>query len=90
MATRDQLYAKFGITAEAAQLFETVLGTIVLIAKGRNNDWFVDTDPVAAATILKRVERSTLGGILNGLLSKEHQLSSEDLVMFKKRAGYPK
>lgn len=26
MATRDELYAKFGITAEAVQLFETELG----------------------------------------------------------------
>ena len=30
MAIRDELYAKFGITAEAAQLFETELGTLIL------------------------------------------------------------
>ena len=34
MATRDDLYAKFGATAEAAQLFETELGTLLLVASG--------------------------------------------------------
>ena len=34
MATREEVYAKFGLTAEAAQLFETELGTILLAREG--------------------------------------------------------
>lgn len=34
MADRHELYAKYGIAAEAAQLFETELGTLLLGLRG--------------------------------------------------------
>ncbi len=40
MATREEVYQKFGVTAEAAQLFETELGTLLLGAQGVNNGWY--------------------------------------------------
>lgn len=33
VASRDELYAKFGIATEAAQLFETERGTLLLCAR---------------------------------------------------------
>ena len=41
MATRDQLYAKFGITAEAGQLLETELSTLLLCERAIENGWRV-------------------------------------------------
>jgi hypothetical protein len=37
MANRDDVYWKFGITAEAAQLLETELGTLILAVE----EWLV-------------------------------------------------
>ncbi|WP_422010389.1 hypothetical protein [Reyranella sp.] len=67
MATRDQLYAKFGITAEAAQLFETELGTLLLCARGLESGWHVIPDGESARDVLREVDRSTLGGLLSKL-----------------------
>lgn len=67
MATRDEIYAKFGITAEAAQLFETELGTLLLFAHGAQNGWHVEPDREAAGAILREIDRSTLGRLLNRL-----------------------
>lgn len=64
MATRDELYAKFGITAEAAQLFETSLGTVVLCAKGFNEGWHMTPDGDAATKALQDIDGSTLGRLL--------------------------
>ncbi|MBN9514555.1 MAG: hypothetical protein J0H97_14210 [Alphaproteobacteria bacterium] len=64
MATRDEVYAKFGITAEAAQLFETELGTLLLWAHGIQNDWHVEPDRETARATLQQINRSTLGQLL--------------------------
>ena len=64
MATREQLYAKFGITAEAAQLFETALGTLLLGAEGLHKEWIEKPDPETAALKLANVKKSTLGRLL--------------------------
>ena len=64
MATRDELYAKFGITAEAAQLFETSLGTVALCARGFNEGWHMTPDGEAATKALQDIDGSTLGRLL--------------------------
>ena len=46
MATRDELYAKFGVAAEAAQLYETDLGTMLLALEGWMNNWPIRPEPV--------------------------------------------
>lgn len=58
------MYAKFGITAEAAQLFETSLGTVILAAKGLNEGWHVTPDREAATKALQDIDGSTLGRLL--------------------------
>lgn len=48
MTTREQVYAKFGLTAEAAQLFETDLGTMLLALKGEERGWHLNANPEEA------------------------------------------
>ena len=67
MATRDELYAKFGITAEAAQLFETELGTLLLCARGLESGWHVVPDGESGRDLLRDIGKSTLGGLLSKL-----------------------
>jgi hypothetical protein len=70
VATRKELYAKFGITAEAAQLFETELGTLLLCARGLENGWHVVPDGASGRDLLRNIDKSTLGGLLSKL--KQH------------------
>lgn len=64
MATRDELYAKFGMTAEAAQLFETALGTLLLGAEGLKGEWAEKPDLQDATDKYAKINKSTLGQLL--------------------------
>lgn len=77
MATRNELYAKFGITAEAAQLFETELGTLILGLRGLENGWHLVADGERAREALDEIDRSTLGRLLSTL--KKHATLETDL-----------
>lgn len=77
MADRRELYAKYGIAAEAAQLFETELGTLLLGLRGLENDWHVLPDGAAAREALENIDRSTLGRLLSNL--KRHVTVDSDL-----------
>jgi hypothetical protein len=67
MATRDDVYAKFGITAEAAQLLETSLGTLLLGVQSLRKGWHDLPQPVEGRALLDRIEKSTLGTLLKEL-----------------------
>lgn len=67
MLDRHELYAKYGIAAEAAQLFETDLGTLLLSVWALENGWHVVPDGAAAREVLNSIDRSTLGRVLNDL-----------------------
>lgn len=77
MADRHELYAKYGIAAEAAQLFETELGTLLLGLRGLDEGWHILPDGEAAREVLDTVDRSTLGRLLNDL--KRHITIEGDL-----------
>jgi hypothetical protein len=77
VASRDEVYAKFGITAEAAQLFETELGTIILGISGLQNGWYVVPDVVRARSTYVDINRKTLGQLITNL--KKHIDLSDDL-----------
>ncbi|MDD9732815.1 hypothetical protein PVW46_23195 [Mameliella sp. AT18] len=70
MATREELYAKFGITAEAGQLFETELGTLILCSQALEHGWHVAPDGEMARAALDEIDRSTLGRLLHILESR--------------------
>ncbi|WPZ20471.1 hypothetical protein T7987_09745 [Sulfitobacter faviae] len=71
MASRDRVYAKFGVAAEAAQLFETELGNLLLAVTGTENRWRHEPDPKSARQLLDRINnRETLGRLLGAVRDK--------------------
>jgi hypothetical protein len=69
MATRDEVYCKFGVTAEAGQLFETDLNTLLLAAHGLDEGRHVQPNPEAAQNMADNLNAATLGKLLNKLSS---------------------
>ena len=67
MADRHELYAKYGIAAEAARLFETELGTMLLCYKALEKDWHIVPDAAVAQEALNLIDRNTLGRVLKDL-----------------------
>jgi hypothetical protein len=70
--TLDDLYRKFGETAEAAQLLETELGTKLLLARGAEESLFTEPNPARATDLHSTINRHTLGQLLKGL-NRTHQ-----------------
>ena len=70
MATRDEVYAKFGVTAEAAQLFETDLGSLLLAVNALEHDWLAAPDPQMATQVFDQIEAQTLGRLIGALRGK--------------------
>lgn len=70
MATRDELSAKFGITAEAAQLFETELGTLLLAVTCKSKRWAEMPDPEGARDLHDQINKHTLGRLLKNVRGK--------------------
>jgi len=65
MATRDDIYHKFGITAEAAQLLELELGTLLMSCHGlKRRLWEKEKSP-EANKLYKKIDKSTLGMIIS-------------------------
>ena len=77
MANRHELYAKYGIAAEAAQLFETELGTLLLGLRGLDEGWHIIPDVEVAREVLQEIDRSTLGRLLRSL--RRHVKIKSDL-----------
>jgi hypothetical protein len=67
VAKRKKLYAKFGQAAEAGQLFETALSSIMLVLKGHEEDWFDDQKPEDAKLFSDRLDKLMLGQLLGDL-----------------------
>ena len=64
MTSRDELYQKFGVTAEAAQLFEADLGSIMLSVNGLKHDWHIAPDRSDAQKLYEKMGKLTLGNLL--------------------------
>lgn len=67
MPTLDDVYRKFGETAEAAQLLETDLGTIALTIGCTAADLLENPDSQKATEIYQRINRQTLGQLLKNV-----------------------
>ena len=67
MVDRHELYAKYGIAAEAAQLFETELSTMLLCLRALENDWHIVPDPQRAGAALREIDQKTLGRLIRDL-----------------------
>jgi len=78
--TLDDVYRKFGETAEAAQLLETELGNMLLAARASVEDLFGNSDRTRAADILQAIDKQTLGQLLKNL--KGNYPSLDDVESF--------
>ncbi len=78
MACLDDVYRKYGETAEAAQLLETELGNILLFCESVDQGLIERTDSKLAKEILDKINRSTLGRLLKSL---EKKLGGADSVL---------
>ena len=67
MPTLDEVYRRFGEVAEAAQLLETELGTIQLCTEGMDYDLFAGDKGELATAIYNKINKSTLGQLLQNL-----------------------
>lgn len=67
MATRDEVYRKFGEAFEAAQLLETELGTLLLEHKCIDAGLFDNSDPVRATEIYDQINKQTLGQLIRSV-----------------------
>ena len=81
MPTLDDVYRKFGETAEAAQLLETELGTMLLMINAAEDGLFAKPDSLRAANILQAVDRHTLGQLLKGLKNKTRSLDGLEQLL---------
>ncbi len=83
MPTLDDVYLKFGETAEAAQLLETELGTMLLINRAAAAGLFGAVDPTSAADLLSMIDRQTLGQLLKSLRATASSLDTLEIVLWR-------
>lgn len=82
MPSLDDVYRKFGEAAEAAQLLETEIGSLLIEDEASRRQWYEEPDPVAARAAMARINRSTLGQLLKGLDAAEISLdAASDVVL---------
>ena len=67
MATRDDVYRKFGEASEAAQLLETELGTLLVMHKCIEASLLEYPDSEKATGIYKQITRKTLGQLIRSI-----------------------
>ena len=70
MASREQVYAKFGATAQVAQLLEIELGTLHLAQCGLENRFWDKSKSSEATRTLQEIDESTLGQLLRKVRTK--------------------
>jgi hypothetical protein len=83
MPTLDDVYRKFGEVAEAAQLIETELGTILLRLRCEEERLLENKNPARATDILGSINRHTLGQILKNLNNHTQSLDALDSLLSK-------
>ena len=78
MATRAELYEKFGVTAEAGQLLETALITCIIALEGLDRGWIEDPEPILGAEILGKLDSIPMGA-LHKQLKKHLNIDGEEI-----------
>lgn len=82
MTTIDDVYRSFGYAAEAAQLLETELGTLLFRIRCEDNALLNGDHSDDARAILDRVNRLTLGALIDKLKSATG-FENADIVLAK-------
>ena len=81
VVTLDDVYRKFGETAEAAQLLETELGTMLLLIRGEEEKLIVEPNPQRAGQLHDTINRHTLGQLLKNLNSTTQSLDAIEALL---------
>ena len=81
MPTLDDVYRKFGETAEAAQLLETQLGNLLLQHDCIDADLLENPDPIQATAIYDRINRKTLGQLIHSLGSVVDSVANVEQIL---------
>lgn len=83
MPTIEDVYFKFGLTSEAAQLLEFELGTILFRSGAIKAGLFENPDSDKAGDLLKLVNRKTLGQLIRSVSGTNESLEQlqETLVL---------
>jgi hypothetical protein len=85
MPDLDDIYRKFGEAGEAAQLLETELGKLLLVARCLDEGLLENKNPARASDILGAVNRHTLGQLLKSLNNHTESLDALDALLIKAR-----
>lgn len=83
MPTLEDVYQKFGFAAEAAQLLETELGTMLLMAGAVDAKLIGNPDPTRARELLTFVNKQTLGQLLRSLHRSTESLEALESQLSK-------
>jgi len=83
MATLSDVYEKFGEVAEAAQLLETELGTMLLTHACLDADLIENPNSEKATDIYEKINKHTLGRLVAVLNKKDKAPAVPDLVLEK-------
>jgi hypothetical protein len=67
MPSLDDVYQKFGLASEAAQLLETELGTVLFVSGAIDQNLIENQNPDAATALYNSINRKTLGQLLKGV-----------------------
>jgi hypothetical protein len=81
--TLDDIYRKFGETAEAAQLLETQLGNMLLLSRGAEDGLFTEPNPELASDLFSTINRHTLGQLIKRLNSTPQSLDALESLFSK-------
>jgi hypothetical protein len=81
MPTLNDVYQKFGETAEAAQLLETELGSILLLVRGVEDGLIAEPNPERATELCDKVNRHTLGQLIRNLNNTALSLDAMDALL---------
>lgn len=91
MPSLDEVYRKFGETAEAGQLLETELGTMLLfigsveqnVIRLSEDGIEIEKNPARATALLNKINRQTFGQLLKSLKNKISSFDALEALLWK-------
>lgn len=83
MPTLDEVYWKFGYAAEAAQLLETELGSMLIIHGVVEENLVNQPNPNRAAELFRQIDRHTLGQLITKLKANDQSVANLEDVLAK-------
>ncbi|MBL7130597.1 MAG: hypothetical protein ISS45_04235 [Candidatus Omnitrophica bacterium] len=83
MSTLDDVYRKFGEASEAAQLFETELGNVLIQIGAVEANLLNEPNQDRASELLKKINRQTLGQLLKNVSSSTESVGHLEALLLR-------